>query len=152
MYHILVSFSVIQQITYINETCFIFPRIPSALISYRFANPVFFPFEFILLIFGTLRYPCLSFFFILSGVFSASYLILKQLVSCGESRPGSPNPPFHLSPGSLGLSVTKKALSHFGDFTRTGQRRRKKQSLHRECLQDKEAAKELMCHLRPLSP
>ena len=24
-------------------------------------------------------------------------------------------PPFHLGPGSLGLSVTKKALSHFGD-------------------------------------
>ena len=41
-----------------------------------------------------------------------SHLILKQLVSCGESRPGSPNPPFHLGPGSLGLSVTKKALSH----------------------------------------
>ena len=117
MYHVLVSFSVIQQIIYINETCFIFPRIPSTLISYRFANPVFFPFEFILLIFGTLRYPCLSFFFILSGVFSASHLILKQLVSCGELRPGPPNLPFHLGPGSLGLSVTKKALSHFGDST-----------------------------------
>ena len=50
-------------------------------------------------------------FFILSGAFFASHLILKQLVSCGESRPGSPNPPFHLGLGSLGLSVMKKALS-----------------------------------------
>ena len=47
----------------------------------------------------------------MSGVFSASHLILKQLVRYGESRPGPPNPPFHLGPGSLGLSVTKRTLS-----------------------------------------
>ena len=34
------------------------------------------------------------------------HLTLKQLVSYGESRPGSPN--LLLGPGSLGLSVTKK--------------------------------------------
>ena len=38
------------------------------------------------------------------------HLILKQPVSCGESRPGPPN--HLLGPGSLGLSVTKKAPSH----------------------------------------
>ena len=42
------------------------------------------------------------------------YLILKQPVSGGESRPGPPNHNL-LGPRSLGLSVTKKALSHFGD-------------------------------------
>ena len=38
------------------------------------------------------------------------HLILKQLVSCGESRPGSPN--LLLGPGSLDLSVKKKGHSH----------------------------------------
>ena len=37
------------------------------------------------------------------------HLILKQPVSCGESRPGPPN--HLLGPRSLGLSVTKKVLS-----------------------------------------
>ena len=41
-----------------------------------------------------------------------TYLILKQLVSCGESRPGPPNPSFYLGPGSLGLSILKKEHSH----------------------------------------
>ena len=53
-------------------------------------------------------------FFILSGAYPVSHLILKQLVSCGESRPGSPKL-FYLGLGSLGLSVTKKALPHFGN-------------------------------------
>ena len=43
------------------------------------------------------------------------HLILKQPVNCGESRLGPPN--HLLGPGSLGLSVTKKAFSHFGDST-----------------------------------
>ena len=39
-----------------------------------------------------------------------TYLTLKQLVSCGESRPGPPNPSsFYLGPGSLGLSILKKS-------------------------------------------
>ena len=38
------------------------------------------------------------------------HLTFKQLVSCGESRPGSPN--HLLGPRSLGLSVTKKRHSH----------------------------------------
>ena len=78
------------------------------------------------------------------------HLTLKQPISYGESRLGPPN--HLLGPESLGLSVTKKALSHFGDFAGDWAKKRKKQSLHRACLQDKETAKELMCHLRPLSP
>ena len=39
------------------------------------------------------------------------HLILKQPVSCGESRASPPN--HLLGLGSLGLSVTKKAFSHF---------------------------------------
>ena len=58
-----------------------------------------------------------------------TYLILKQLVSCGESRPGPPNPSLLFRPGILGPEYPKKrALSHFGDSAgETGQRRRKKQ-------------------------
>ena len=91
--------------------CFIFPRIPTALIFIALLI-LFLSFWIYLVNFSHSSISLFVIFFILSEVFSASYLILKQLVSCGESRPGPPNPPFHLGPGSLGLSVTKRALSH----------------------------------------
>ena len=57
---------------------------------------------------------CHFFFFLLSGASPVYHLILKQFVSCGESRPDSPNLLFR--PGILGPEChKKKALSHFGD-------------------------------------
>ena len=89
------------------KQCFIFPKIPTALIFIALLI-LFLSFWIYLVNFWHSSISLFVIFFILSGVFSAFHLILKQLVSCGESRPGPPNPPFHSGLGSLGLSVTKK--------------------------------------------
>ena len=91
--------------------CFIIPRIPTALFFIVLLILFSFPSELTLLIFGTLRYPCLSFFYILSGVFFAFTWFLNSSLAAVNQGPVHQILPFHSGPGSLGLSIPKKALS-----------------------------------------
>ena len=93
--------------------CFIIPRIPTAPFFFIVLLILFFSFELTSLIFGTLRYPLFAVFLYIVRSILCIHLILKQLVSCGESRPGPPNPSFSFRPGILGPEYPEKGTLTF---------------------------------------
>ena len=88
--------------------CFIIPRIPTALFFYRLANPVFISFWTYVVKFWHSSISLFVIFLYIVRSILCIHLILKQLVSCGESRPGPPNPSFSFRPGILGPEYPEK--------------------------------------------
>ena len=90
--------------------CFIIPRIPTALI-FTALLILFLSFWTYVVNFWHSSISLFVIFFILSRVFSASTWFLNSLLATVSQGPVHQILLFHLGPGSLGLSVTKKALS-----------------------------------------